>query len=134
MVEVGKMIRLRRKQLGFTQAQLADKAKVSQQTIAALENGYVRKTACLPALFHVLGLDINIVMKESGAKPTVEAYSLMSQQDMDTITDSIRDMMHTMYNFHALEGKPFTITLDNIETVINSLCKEVINNLPVQRR
>ena len=134
VVEVGKMIRLRRKQLGLTQAELATKVEVSQQTIAALENGYVRKTTCLPSLFHILGLDITVVMKEAGQAPTVEAYSLLSQEDMATITDSLRDTMHTLYNYHALADEPFTITLDNIEYVVNTLCDDITKHLPVQKR
>ena len=59
MSDIGKMIRLRRKQLGMTQKELARLANVSQQTITALDNGRTKRSKNLPELFQSLDLDIS---------------------------------------------------------------------------
>lgn len=133
MEDIGRKIRLRRKQLGLTQTQLATKAEVSQQTIAALENGYVRKTSCLPTVFHVLGLDINMLMQQAGATPVEGAHSLITPQEIDTITETIRNMLNEMYSFSTYESENLVIALGDIDEVSQTICDEIVKKIAMQR-
>lgn len=62
--ELGEAIRLRRKELNMTQAQLSEKAHIDQQTISTLENGYKGpRWDTLMMVTDVLGLEIRVERK-----------------------------------------------------------------------
>ena len=71
---LGERIARKRKDLGLTQSQLAQKARVGLSTLDALENarlgelGYSKITNILTAL----GLELRLQEKISGRRPTLE--------------------------------------------------------------
>ena len=73
LVSIGELVARKRKELGLTQSQLAQKAKVGLSTLDALENarlgelGYSKITNILTAL----GLELRL-QEMSGRRPTLE--------------------------------------------------------------
>lgn len=132
--EIGKMVRLRRKQMGLTQRELAEKIEVSPKTITALENGHIQKSTCFPQLFHTLGLDLKTVIPNAGATPKIKAYSLMSQEDLDTITETLQDILDSLRTFHERDGLPFILTATNTEVVVQTLRDAIVTKLSIQQQ
>jgi len=60
--EIGIKIKEKRKELGITQAKLAQKAGISRTTLSKLENGYFGNisVATLDTILSVLGLKIEL--------------------------------------------------------------------------
>lgn len=132
--DIGKMVRLRRKQMGLTQRELAEKIEVSPKTITALENGYIEKSTCFPQLFHVLDLDLKTVIPHAGAAPQIKAYSLISQDDVDTITDTLREILDSFRTFHERDGQPFILSAHNTDEVVAALRHGILQKLTVQQK
>ena len=62
IMQIGTSLKKVRREKGWTQAQLSRKAKISQQTISSLENGYLNVSLqTLIKIVDVLGLSISIV-------------------------------------------------------------------------
>ncbi len=70
---LGTAIAAQRKQLGLTQAGLAQRARVSRATITALETGQQRELGFnkVMAILAVLGLDLRLGSANAG-RPTLE--------------------------------------------------------------
>lgn len=70
---IGKKIAERRRQDGLTQAQLANRARVSRATITALETGAQRELGFnkLMGVLAVLKLDLHLTEANAG-RPTLE--------------------------------------------------------------
>ena len=72
---IGDKIREARKHTGWTQKELANKAKISQQTISLTENGYTNiSLGVLKKIADALGLEIRIERKEDGVSKA-QTYS-----------------------------------------------------------
>ena len=103
MSELGKMIRLRRKQLGMTQKELAERAHVSQQMITALETGRIKRSTSLPELFRSLDLDISKAVNNAVSAPDYSmAYPLISKADYQAILSIIRNSLFEYQCNHYL--------------------------------
>ena len=72
---IGDKIREARKRVGWTQGELANKAKISQQTISLAENSHTNiSLSVLKKIVDALGLEIRIDYKEDGVSK-VQTYS-----------------------------------------------------------
>ncbi len=72
---IGDKIREARTRVGWTQGELANKAKISQQTVSLAENGYTNISLnTLKKIVDAVGLEIRIDYKEDGASKT-QTYS-----------------------------------------------------------
>lgn len=69
--DIGRKIRTRREQLGWSQQELADKVGIRQQSLYAIEKNRTQKSRYLPKIAHVLGLDL--VDLDISLGPSVEA-------------------------------------------------------------
>jgi transcriptional regulator with XRE-family HTH domain len=89
LIAIGEQIAAKRKSLGLTQPQLAQKAKVGLSTLDALENGrlgelgYSKITNILTAL----GLELSL-QEASSRRPTLE--ELMQEESDDQSLDRRR--------------------------------------------
>jgi transcriptional regulator with XRE-family HTH domain len=71
-VKLGDVIRNRRVALGLSQIELAKLARVSQQTIAKIETGFVRKPANLPNIAKALQTTAESILQDVTEKRTAE--------------------------------------------------------------
>lgn len=69
-LEVAHLVRSLRDRAGFSQAEVAKKAKVSQPMIARLENGDQRRTPTIETIYRILmilGYQLVLEVKKAGA-------------------------------------------------------------------
>lgn len=71
-VKLGDVIRMRREALGLTQGELAERALVSQQTIAKIESGFVRKPGNLPNIAKALKTTAESILQDVTEKRAAE--------------------------------------------------------------
>lgn len=78
--ELGKAIKLARKQKHWTQADLADQLGMSRATVSALENGTVNEIGIrkVIALCSLLGLELQVQTRQT-KRPTL--HTLVSEAD-----------------------------------------------------
>lgn len=134
MSDIGKMIRLRRKQLGMTQKELARLANVSQQTITALENGRTKRSKNLPELFQSLDLDISKALTEKNpSEPKkLSAYSLISQADFESILSTVTSTLSKYHEQHLDNGEPFIVNSLNLNEVTEEIGKNLAEKLHIE--
>lgn len=132
MSELGKMIRLRRKQLGMTQKELAERAHVSQQMITALETGRIKRSTSLPELFRSLDLDISKAVNNAVSAPDYAmAYPLISKADYQAILSIIRNSLFEYHEQHLDKGEPFIVNSLNIDEVTATIGKKLTDHLHI---
>lgn len=132
MSELGKMIRLRRKQLGMTQKELAERAHVSQQMITALETGRIKRSTSLPELFRSLDLDISKAVNSAVSAPEqVTAYPLISKSDYNSILSIIKSTLTDFHEQHLDDGQPFIVNSLNIDEVTAEIGKKLAEQLHI---
>lgn len=132
MSELGKMIRLRRKQLGMTQKELAERAHVSQQMITALETGRIKRSTSMPELFRSLDLDISKAVNDSvNAPEQVVAYPMLSQSDYQSILSIIKNTLTNNYEQHLDNGQPFIVNSTNIDAITAEIGQSIAKQLHI---
>lgn len=88
-MSLGERLRQIRREARLTQAELAERARVSQQTVSKLESGRARSTKELVAIARALGVtadylygvDTSAVWKERGMRPVISEYVLRDASD-----------------------------------------------------
>lgn len=86
--DIGAVIRARRRQLGCTQQDLADRAGLSRQSVVAIEQG--KERAALAAVLRVLlelGLEADVFAPEDAHQRTEEPAGLDLQAYLRGFTD-----------------------------------------------
>lgn len=126
MSDLGKLIREHRKKVGLTQQQLAKLAKVSQQTITALENGRIRRTTRLPEILLILEIDMTEFVRDidNSLIKLSSLSTLTTNKDLNVVSDSVRFILE-----QKLAQQP-TFQLNKHE--INNIVTEVKTHLAEQ--
>jgi transcriptional regulator with XRE-family HTH domain len=65
IARLGRLVRVERQRQGLRQTDLARRARVSRNTITALESGKTQTPVSLPAILSALGLDVADVLVDS---------------------------------------------------------------------
>ncbi len=68
-MDIAERVKLRRAELGWTQAELAVRAKTSQQAIQQLEDGKTKRPRYLPELASALGCSLKWLLTGNGDQP-----------------------------------------------------------------
>lgn len=68
-MDIAERVKLRRAELGWTQAELAARAKTSQQAIQQLEDGKTKRPRYLPELAAALGCSLKWILTGNGDQP-----------------------------------------------------------------
>lgn len=102
LVEIGKRIQGRRKQMGLTQEQLADKMDVSIQMVSNLERGNKSiRIENLIKLSEILNISTDYIL--TGKETTEDMQSLTEQ--MAALTPKDRKMMKLLMDFCLSEDE-----------------------------
>mgnify|MGYP003291381408 CR=1 FL=1 len=95
-MEIGKRIQMRRKQMGLTQEQLADKMNVSIQMVSNLERGNKSiRIENLIKLSEILNISTDYIL--TGKETTEDMQSLTEQ--MASLSQRDRKMMKLLMDF-----------------------------------
>lgn len=79
---IGAQIAMKRKELGLSQTDLAQKAQVGRSTLAALENGRIGELGYSKILRLVTALGLELRLQDAGRqRPTLE--DLLNEDDHD---------------------------------------------------
>lgn len=102
-VEIGKRVRRRREELGFTREQLAEQCDLSARFFAEIESG--RKNMTTKSLFKVarvlnLSADYILFGEEAGADKTKleEMLAELSKEDRDIAEDILKNFIKAVKN------------------------------------
>lgn len=96
LVEIGKRIQGRRKQMGLTQEQLADKMDVSIQMVSNLERGNKSiRIENLIKLSEILNISTDYILT---GKETAEDMQVLTEQ-MASLSQKERKMMKLLMDF-----------------------------------
>lgn len=102
LVEIGKRIQGRRKQMGLTQEQLADKMDVSIQMVSNLERGNKSiRIENLIKLSEILNISTDYIL--TGKETTEDMQALTVQ--MDSLSQKERKMMKLLMDFCLSENE-----------------------------
>ena len=102
LVEIGKRIQGRRKQMGLTQEQLADKMDVSIQMVSNLERGNKSiRIENLIKLSEILNISTDYILT---GKETAEDMQALTEQ-MATLSQKERKMMKLLMDFCLSENE-----------------------------
>lgn len=102
LVEIGKRIQGRRKQMGLTQEQLADKMDVSIQMVSNLERGNKSiRIENLIKLSEILNISTDYILT---GKETTEDMQALTEQ-MATLSQKERKMMKLLMDFCLSENE-----------------------------
>lgn len=109
MPTIGELIKLHRRQRGWSQTELARRVGANQQDIARIEKGTVKKSGFLPTIFHVLQLDHTLLAIKRLPQKQLEddgvlSYSVVGPTDL------------RIYGAIS-KGGVFTLTPETVETV-----------------
>lgn len=82
LIDIGAEVAVRRKVLGFTQAELAERASVSRSTLDALENGRLGELgyAKVNNIITALGMELRLQLA-SNTRPTLDELLLENQSE-----------------------------------------------------
>lgn len=112
MGTMGQRLKLVREDRGISQAALADRVGVKQQTIGALESGGARKTAYLVQIAEALGVDAGWLQTGRGRAPTLGEHAgehLGNTPDLPPAPID-RDVLYAPeYDVRAAAGDGFVI-------------------------
>ena len=101
LVEIGKRIQGRRKQMGLTQEQLADKMDVSIQMVSNLERGNKSiRIENLIKLSEILDISTDYILT---GKETTEDMQVLTEQ-MASLSQKERKMMKLLMDFCLSEN------------------------------
>ena len=101
LVEIGKRIQGRRKQMGLTQEQLADKMDVSIQMVSNLERGNKSiRIENLIKLSEILNISTDYILT---GKETTEDMQVLTEQ-MASLSQKERKMMKLLMDFCLSEN------------------------------
>lgn len=101
LVEIGKRIQGRRKQMGLTQEQLADKMDVSIQMVSNLERGNKSiRIENLIKLSEILNISTDYILT---GKETAEDMQVLTEQ-MASLSQKERKMMKLLMDFCLSEN------------------------------
>ena len=101
LVEIGKRIQGRRKQMGLTQEQLADKMDVSIQMVSNLERGNKSiRIENLIKLSEILNISTDYILT---GKETTEDMQVLTEQ-MTSLSQKERKMMKLLMDFCLSEN------------------------------
>lgn len=112
---LGDLIRIRRNKLDMTQTDLADVIGSSQQVIATIENGVVRRSKYMEPIFEELG-----ITEEEAAE-----YSNVTTVDMDIVITALEDALNTMVNYEHMFDRALVINKANQKRMVNAILKQV---------
>lgn len=102
LVEIGKRIQGRRKQMGLTQEQLADKMDVSIQMVSNLERGNKSiRIENLIKLSEILNISTDYILT---GKETAEDMQTLTEQ-MASLSQKERKMMKLLMDFCLSENE-----------------------------
>jgi len=102
LVEIGKRIQGRRKQMGLTQEQLADKMDVSIQMVSNLERGNKSiRIENLIKLSEILNISTDYILT---GKETTEDMQVLTEQ-MASLSQKERKMMKLLMDFCLSENE-----------------------------
>lgn len=102
LVEIGKRIQGRRKQMGLTQEQLADKMDVSIQMVSNLERGNKSiRIENLIKLSEILNISTDYILT---GKETAEDMQALTEQ-MASLSQKERKMMKLLMDFCLSENE-----------------------------
>ena len=102
LVEIGKRIQGRRKQMGLTQEQLADKMDVSIQMVSNLERGNKSiRIENLIKLSEILNISTDYILT---GKETTEDMQTLTEQ-MASLSQKERKMMKLLMDFCLSENE-----------------------------
>lgn len=112
---LGDLIRIRRNKLDMTQTDLAEKIGSSQQVIATIENGVVKRSKYLEPIFEALG-----ITEEQAAE-----FSNITTVDMDIVTTALEEALNTMVNYEHMFDRSLVINKSNQRRMVNAILKQV---------
>lgn len=112
---LGDLIRIRRNKLDMTQTDLADLIGSSQQVIATIENGVVRRSKYMEPIFEELG-----ITEEQAAE-----YSNATSVDMDIVITALEEALNTMVNYEHMFDRSLVINKSNQKRMVNAILKQV---------
>lgn len=112
---LGDLIRIRRNKLDMTQTDLADLIGSSQQVIATIENGVVRRSKYMEPIFEELG-----ITEEQAAE-----YSNVTSVDMDIVITALEEALNTMVNYEHMFDRSLVINKSNQKRMVNAILKQV---------
>lgn len=117
--ELGKIFRERRKELGITQWQLAEKVGTRQQVIAHIENGIVKRTVYAAEICKVLDLNLDTTLFANNTPP-----AFLNDKDYQQLEEVFGNTLKVLADFNSLHEKPF-IPNEEIPDVVNLLLKKL---------
>lgn len=89
MTKLGDRLRQIRRQAGMTQTQLAERAKVSQQTVSKIESGRARSTKELVKIARALGVTADYLYGAESEEFVSEIYDLIMALPPDRRGDAL---------------------------------------------
>lgn len=107
MTTVGERIKIYRKEKGFTQKELAEKANLSRSHIASIEgNQYTPSLATLNEIADALGVDSTLLISDKLETPTVT----LTKKDKMEIDEYLNNFENELLSQTGLmfDGEPMT--------------------------
>jgi transcriptional regulator with XRE-family HTH domain len=82
LIDIGAQVAVRRKVLGFTQAELAERASVGRSTLDALENGRLGELgyAKVNNILTALGMELRLQLA-ANTRPTLDELLLENERE-----------------------------------------------------
>lgn len=117
--ELGKIFRERRKELGITQWQVAEKLGTRQQVIAHIENGVAKRTVFAAEICKLLNLNLDTTLFD-----TNEKSSYVNESDYESLTKVFVNTLSVLASYNELHDKPF-IPPDDIQSTADILIKKL---------
>lgn len=117
--ELGKIFRERRKELGITQWQVAEKLGTRQQVIAHIENGVAKRTVFAAEICKLLNLNLDTTLFD-----TNEKSSYVNESDYENLTKVFVNTLSVLASYNELHDKPF-IPPDDIQSTADILIKKL---------
>lgn len=117
--ELGKIFRDRRKELGITQWQVAEKLGTRQQVIAHIENGIAKRTVFAAEICKLLNLNLDTTLFD-----TNERSSYVNESDYENLTKVFVNTLSVLASYNELQDKPF-IPPDDIQSTADILIKKL---------
>lgn len=119
---LGDLIRIRRNKLDMTQTDLAERIGSSQQVIATIENGVVRRSKYMEPIFEVLD-----ITEEQAAE-----YNNVTTVDMEIVTCAVEEALNTMINYEHMFDRSLVINKTNQRRVVNAILKQVHESVEIK--
>lgn len=117
--ELGKIIRARRKELGLTQTELAERVGTRQQVIAHIERGVVKRTVYAAEICKVLKLNLDTTLFANNSPA-----SYLKEEDYQHLEEIFGNTLQVLADFNALHDKPF-IPKEEIPDAVELLMKKL---------